>query len=109
MDMSLSMRQQWRQAKSYWTAALASGRVAWAEQRWTRQERQRQKRKQELKKQKEQKRITDGEEAEIMYGMPGHPELGEMYTETKHNPYDLENEILVDDDEDTIDFRIDGC
>ena len=107
MDMSLSMRQQWRQAKSYWTAALASGRVAWAEQRWTRQERQRQKRKQELKKQRQQKRITDGEEAEIMYGMPGHPELGEMYTETKHNPYDLENEILVDDDEDTIDFSED--
>ena len=108
MDMSLSVRQQWRQAKSYWTAALASGRVAWAEQRWTRQERQRQKRRQELKKQRQRKRITDADDADVMYGMPGQPELGEIYPDYQDNTHDMENEVIVDDnDGETIDYSED--
>jgi curved DNA-binding protein CbpA len=49
-DLSLGMRQQYRQAKRYWTAALASGRVALTEQLWTQQEKQRQQRRQRKQK-----------------------------------------------------------
>ena len=100
-DVSLNMRQQWRQAKSYWTAALASGRVAWAEQKWTRQERQRQERqklrkKKRQKEQQQQQKLIDGKRD------------GDDKINTDNNQLDMKNEMFVDsgddDESDYFDF-----
>lgn len=50
-DPTVSIRQQWRQAKAFWTAFLATGKATVTEQVWTHQEksRQRQRRKERLR------------------------------------------------------------
>lgn len=42
-DISIGLRQQWRHAKHFWTAALASGRLAVTEHIWKRQQERQQK------------------------------------------------------------------
>lgn len=44
-DLSIGLRKQWRNAKHYWTAALASGRLAVTEHVWSRQQQKQQQQK----------------------------------------------------------------
>ena len=48
-NLSIGMRRQWRQAKYYWTAIVASGRVLLTEHVYSVQQQQKQKRKQRTK------------------------------------------------------------
>jgi hypothetical protein len=95
---SVPVRQQWRKAKAFWTAVLATGRATVTEKVWMQQEHQRR-----LKKRKQQQKLQKSKTAkpEIDYYSQGLGEIPLDYSSDKEG--DEDEMFSSDDDNDDFD------
>lgn len=93
---SVPVRQQWRKAKAFWTAVLATGKATVTEKAWMQQEQQRR-----LKKQKQQQlQKSKTKKPEIDYYSQGLGELPFVPSDKDGNENDDYDASFTSDDDD---------
>lgn len=91
---SVPVRQQWRKAKAFWTAVLATGKATVTEKVWDKQEKRRRFLKEKAKKR------TDPSTAQIDYLSEGFGELDFLNKDYESDASDIYTDFSSDDDDD---------